>query len=213
MTRYTRAALFAIAMLLVGTEGARGQASIVTGLTGYCIEVTPGSTDPARSMLRTRKCDGGDYQKFWYNRSTKELQAQGRRCVGVWGNQQNNDRLTVAPCNGNKDQKWRFDGHQIKGVYNNRCWDVRNGSLLEYGEMQIWDCHWGYNQEFGAFNTNRVVSYPPLSAGDILSKMVKAVTSGGSASFTMPIGNNLQGAAFPLNGAAPLANVTPLAGG
>lgn len=212
MIRYAKPLFLGVAVLFAVTESARGQASIATGLTGYCIEVTPGSTDPARSMLRTRRCDGGDYQKFYYNRSTQEMQAQGNRCVGVWGNQQNNDRLTVAPCNGNRDQKWRIDGHQIKGVYNNRCWDVRNGSLLEYGEMQIWDCHWGYNQEFGAFSTSTRASYAPLGTPNILAIMVRNITSGGSASFTMPIGNNVQGAVFPLNGSAPLANVTPLAG-
>jgi hypothetical protein len=203
MTRIGKAFFLALPLLLVGTTKAHAQASIATALTGYCLDVS-------QNWLRTQKCNGSDYQKFTLSRSTGEMRTQGNRCIGVWGKGQNWDRLIAAGCNGNPDQKWRIDGHQIKSNWTNRCWDVKNGSLLENGEIQLWDCHWGYNQEYGAFNTNRVVSYAPLSAGNILSTMVKAITAGGNAQFTMPIGNNVTGAVFPLNGSSPLNGAAPL---
>jgi hypothetical protein len=210
MNRYGKALFLVVAILLTATGRAQAQASIATALSGFCLEVTQGQ-DVAHTWVRTRRCNGTDFQKFALN-GAGEMRAQGNRCIGIWGRGQNWDHIVAAGCNGNRDQKWRIDGHQIKSQLTNRCWDVKDGSVFENGEIQLWDCHWGYNQEFGAFNTNQVVSYAnaPLSAGNILQTIVKSITSGGSSSFTMPIGNNLKGAVFPLNGSAPLNNSTPL---
>ena len=203
MTRFEKTFLLAIPLMFVGPAKARGQASIVSQLNGYCIDVS-------QTWLRTQFCNGSDNQKFSLNTRSGEMRTQGNRCVGVGDSHgQNNDRLIAWTCDGSANQKWRVDGNQIKGI-NGRCWDIRNASLLTNGELQIWNCWGPPNQHWGAFNTNQRVTYPPLTAGNILGVIIKTIASFGSNSFTMPIGNNLKGAVFQLTGAAPLANVTPL---
>lgn len=216
MARLYKAVLFAVPMLLIGSGQMRGQASIITSGVfgqggGLCLEVSQGQS-VANTWIRTHACNGSDYQKFYL--SGGQLHAQGGRCIGIWGSGNNWDHIVAAPCNSNRDQQWRVEGKQIKSNLTNRCWDLKNGWLGDNGEIQLWDCHWGYNQEFAAFSTNRVATYAPINWGprtNIWQSVLNAITN--SAPFTMPIGNNLTGAVFQLNGSAPLNGASALVAG
>lgn len=211
MKRPVLAPLFYALVTSATVRSGAAQSQIMSGHVPYCVEVRGASHDIGTPLI-TSFCTGGDSQQFTLT-SNGEMRVYGDKCVGVAGNHgANGDRLVIRSCDGSSNQRWRIHGNRLVGV-NNRCWDLKDFSILPYGELQIWECRGSSNQRWGAFAVAKnsggsaAGSYK-LDNTSILSPFVNALTENSPS--TIPIGTTLTAAVWPLSGASPLSGISTL---
>lgn len=140
--------------------------SLVSALSGTCMDVAGGSREPG-TPVTIWPCHGGDPQRFTLPAAgtTGEIRVyDGTLCLDDAGAQgQNGDAIIIWHCTGGQGQQWRHTAQgELRGI-NDRCIDVAGWNSAPGTRLLLWDCHGGENQRWTA-----TTSAPPPPSGAVM---------------------------------------------
>jgi hypothetical protein len=125
-----------------GTGDFKGM--LVNDRTHKCFDVSGGRTDD-KNPLQMWPCNNGGPQHFDLD-DNGPMRVLGR-CVDAGGGDSGSP-VTIRPCDGTSDQKWRLDGQRRLVNASNRCADVVGKSTDDGARMRLADCDSGSSQQW-----------------------------------------------------------------
>jgi hypothetical protein len=71
------------------------------------------------------------------------------KCLELYGfNNANGAGVVTWDCWGGANQKWYWDGRQIRNLQNNKCLEIYAFSNANGAKVVMWDCWGGANQKW-----------------------------------------------------------------
>lgn len=215
MHKAARLLTVAALTLLAAPQMATAQVMLRNGI-GKCLNVEAGAARNGTRLIGYA-CDMNDRNEMFYMQpdgTIRALSPSSNFCVDAAAPGGDGNQVQIWTCNGTQNQRWRYDGGQLRS-FNNKCVDLKNGQLwLPIGGNQpaiLWGCNGQNNQRWGQASVQTAQPAPPPA----MPKTVQAPLAAGP-------GNNLNanpsligtpGAGFVGNTGAALTSSQPLIGG
>ncbi|HWS14351.1 MAG TPA: lectin [Rhodocyclaceae bacterium] len=126
-----------------GASGRNGNP--IRGLGGYCLDIEGGVRAGSKAILF--RCTGGPNQRFYWGRGG-ELRVGGL-CLDVEEASRSDGARAIAwRCNGQRNQKWRVSGGEIRSAMSGKCLDVLEGRSRSGQPVILWECNGQRNQRW-----------------------------------------------------------------
>lgn len=129
-----------------GSGGGSGWGSQqIRGEAGLCLDIE-GNARPGNNLI-VFNCHNGSNQRFEWGRRG-ELRVGGL-CVDVAdGNTDDGARVIAWHCNGQRNQRWRAYGGQIRSEATGKCLDLKEGRARPKQPVIMWRCNGQSNQRW-----------------------------------------------------------------
>lgn len=112
---------------------------------GLCLDIE-GSARPGNNLI-VFDCHNAGNQRFEWSRRG-ELRVGGL-CVDVAdGNTDDGARVIAWQCNGQRNQRWRSEGGQIRSEATGKCLDLKEGRSRPKQPVIMWRCNGKSNQQW-----------------------------------------------------------------
>ncbi len=126
-------------------HGSGGRGRQIRGMGGFCLDIEGGVRQGAPAIIF--RCTGGANQRFQEGRGG-ELRVDGL-CLDVeGGSRQNGARAIAWQCNGQRNQRWRISGNEIRSRASGMCLDVQEGRARPGQPVILWECNGQRNQRW-----------------------------------------------------------------
>jgi hypothetical protein len=128
-----------------GSRWGGRNSSPIRGIGGYCLDIEGGARAGSKAIIFG--CTGGSNQRFNWGRGG-ELRVGGL-CLDVEEANRNDGARAIAwPCNGQRNQRWRTSGGEIRSAMSGKCLDVLEGRSRAGQAVILWECNGQRNQRW-----------------------------------------------------------------